>query len=69
MYCYSGYTCTNIGNIRDCCAGNDCKTSSFSSVCLDYTDPACSSYSPGTRCWYVFCFYISSITCYRKFEY
>ncbi|KAM7206108.1 hypothetical protein V8F20_002890 [Naviculisporaceae sp. PSN 640] len=50
LYCDPGYSCANIGNIRDCCAGNDCKTSSFSSVCLDYTDPACSSYTPGTRC-------------------
>ena len=51
MECYEGYTCANIGNIRDCCAADDCKTSSFSSVCLDHTDPACSTYSPGTMCW------------------
>ncbi|KAM7201121.1 hypothetical protein V8F33_003533 [Rhypophila sp. PSN 637] len=50
MWCDKGYSCANIGNIRDCCAGDDCKKSSFSSVCLDYTNPACSSYTPGTRC-------------------
>ncbi|KAM7219615.1 hypothetical protein V8F06_004996 [Rhypophila decipiens] len=50
MWCDKGYSCANIDNIRDCCAGDDCKKSSFSSVCLDYTNPACSSYTPGTRC-------------------
>ncbi|KAK3322663.1 hypothetical protein B0H66DRAFT_554906 [Apodospora peruviana] len=50
LSCPAGFTCTNIGNYRDCCAGGDCTSSSFSSVCLDQTDPACTSSTPGTTC-------------------
>lgn len=48
--CPEGQTCTNLGSYRGCCRGGDCTTSSFSSVCLDATAEACSSYTAGTMC-------------------
>ncbi|KAK3331835.1 hypothetical protein B0T19DRAFT_397660 [Cercophora scortea] len=50
MTCDAGTTCTNIGDYRDCCVDSECTTSSFSSVCLDYDNPKCSTYSEGTIC-------------------
>ncbi|KAK3682034.1 hypothetical protein B0T22DRAFT_274861 [Podospora appendiculata] len=50
MTCDAGTTCTNIGDYRDCCVDSECTTSSFSSVCLDYNNPKCSTSSAGTIC-------------------
>lgn len=52
MFCPAGSTCLNIGNYRDCCIADDCRTSSFSSVCLNYNDPGCAAHTDGTTCWY-----------------
>jgi len=50
--CPDGFSCENIGNYRDCCGGEDCVTGTFASVCLNYNDPACATYTEGTTCWY-----------------
>ncbi|KAK4148689.1 hypothetical protein C8A00DRAFT_19524 [Chaetomidium leptoderma] len=50
--CPDGWTCTNIGNHRDCCLGAEYCTaiSAFSTECVNWDHAACSTSRPGTMC-------------------
>ncbi|KAK5663861.1 hypothetical protein OQA88_65 [Cercophora sp. LCS_1] len=48
--CPPGRTCANIGDFRDCCVSEDCTTSSFSTTCLNFDNPACDTRTEGTTC-------------------
>ncbi|GAB1320056.1 hypothetical protein MFIFM68171_10266 [Madurella fahalii] len=52
LVCDEGFTCTNVGNHRDCCYGGEFCTAvaAFSTECVDWDHEACSTSRPGTSC-------------------
>ncbi|KXX81263.1 hypothetical protein MMYC01_203183 [Madurella mycetomatis] len=52
LVCGDGYTCTNVGDHRDCCYGGEFCTAvaAFSTECVDWDHEACSTSRPGTSC-------------------